>query len=204
MKPLMVGIAGGTCSGKTTLAASLALALPETSISSIQFDSYYRPIGHLSLEERSEVNFDHLDSLDIELFARHLALLREGEGVPVPVYDFTSHTRTSRVSRVEPEQVVIVEGILLLAEPLLVDYLDLKVFLDVDADIRLARRVIRDMSERGRSAQSVIEQYLKSVRPMHELLVEPSREQADLVVYRGGLDPEAIGAVSQRLRELLV
>jgi len=203
MKPLLIGLAGGTCAGKTTLAGRLRGALPGVGISCIQFDSYYRPLNHLSLPERAAVNFDCLEALDRELFAAHLELLRGGLPAPVPVYDFAAHARTPETAPVLPADVVVVEGILLLADPALGGFLDLKVYLDVPADVRLARRIRRDMAERGRTAESVIGQYFKSVRPMHEILVAPSRAEADLVVFRGGRDPDALSAVAARVRELL-
>jgi len=199
----MVGIAGGTCAGKTTLAGNLGALLPEYALAAIQFDAYYLPLDHLDLHQRARINFDRLESLDRALFAEHLGLLRAGLPAPVPVYDFSAHLRLPRVEMLHPGDVVIVEGILLLAAPELVEQLDLKVFVDVEPDVRLGRRVLRDMAERGRSAESVIAQYLESVRPMHELLVEPSRRSADLVVREGGLNPEAVAAVAGAIRNEL-
>ena len=182
---LLVGIAGGSGAGKTTLANSIsqklkAKAFIEATI--INHDSYYKEYAHLSKTERDKLNFDHPDSLDNQLLVEHLALLKQGQSVLAPVYDFTTHSRFTHTVTIKPSAVILVDGILLLAEPKIRDILDIKIFLDTPADIRILRRLQRDISERGRTVESVINQYLATVRPMHEQFVEPSKKYADLVL----------------------
>jgi len=202
MRTILVGIAGGSCAGKTTLASEVAQRLSPLQVSAIQFDSYYRDLSHLPMSERHRQNFDCLEILEWELLRGHLKALHRGETIQVPVYDYHIHNRSSAVRKVPPAPIVMVEGILLFAVPELAELLDLKVFLDADADVRLARRIERDIRERGRTKESVIAQYLATVKPMHDRLVEPSKKAADLVVYRGGLDEEAIGKVVESVKRL--
>lgn len=202
-RTILVGIAGGSCAGKTTLASEVALRLAPLPVSAIQFDSYYRDLSHLPLPERHRQNFDCLEILEWELLRDHLRELHAGRPVRVPVYDYRVHNRSAETREVSPAPVVMVEGILLFAVPSLVEVLDLRVFLDAAAAVRLARRIERDIRERGRTKESVIAQYLATVQPMHDRLVEPSKARADLLVYRGGLDEEAIGRVEGRIKELL-
>lgn len=197
-RPLFIGIGGGSGSGKTTVAEALIERLDD-GVVLIQHDAYYRHAPHLTFEERSKVNYDHPDSLETELLIEHLAMLREGLSVERPVYDFVQHLRSGDVVKIEPSRVVIVEGILVLAEPDLRAELDLKIFVDTDPDVRLARRIRRDVSERGRTVESVIEQYFATVRPMHLEFVEPSMRYADLIIPEG-YNPAAVATVVELIR----
>ena len=185
-RPYVVGIAGGTGSGKTTVAERLAEAMPRGRCVTIDHDAYYRDQGHLSPEDRADVNYDHPAALDSELLARHLCELRSGRTVEIPIYDFATHTRRTATRTVEPSRVIIVEGILVFAEPALREQMDIKIFVDTDPDIRLMRRIRRDLEERGRTFQSVRDQYYATVRPMHLEHVEPSKRWADLILPEGG------------------
>lgn len=198
-QPLIIGIAGGTGSGKTTIAAKLAAAIPAGRCAAIEHDAYYYDLSHLSPAERDAVNYDHPDSLDSPLLVEHLRALRAGRAVEVPVYDFVTHTRRRETRRVEPAPVIIVEGILVFADPGLRAELDVKIFVDTDADIRLMRRIRRDLEQRGRSFASVREQYYHSVRPMHLAYVEPSKRWADLIVPEGGDNRVALDVLLGRL-----
>jgi uridine kinase len=195
--PLFIGIAGGSGSGKTTIAEAVTTALPGVAI--VQHDAYYRHLPELSLEERAKVNYDHPASLETELLVAHLQGLRSGRPFPRPVYDFTSHLRSPATVTVEPAPVLIVEGILVLAEPELRSMFDLKIFVDTDSDIRLGRRLERDIAERGRSVGSVLEQYFRTVRPMHVEFVEPSKRHADLIIPEG-YNPGAVAMVVEVIR----
>ena len=185
-RPLIVGIAGGTGSGKTTVAHKLAAAMPAGRCVSIEHDAYYFDQGHLPPDERANVNYDHPASLESSLLAEHLRQLRAGRAVDVPLYDFATHKRRTETRHVEPAPVVIVEGILVFVEAGLRDLMDIKIFVDTDADIRLMRRIRRDLEHRGRSFESVRHQYYATVRPMHIEHVEPSKRWADLIVPEGG------------------
>ena len=204
MKPVIIGIAGGTGSGKTTVARAIHDRVGKDRIEWISHDSYYRNFEGLSPEERHHINFDHPDSLETELLVRHVDVLRKGSAVEVPIYDFTTHSRTTNTHRVEPRKVIIVEGILVLAEPELRKKIDIKLFVDTPADIRFMRRLVRDIKTRGRSLESVIEQYVTTVRPMHEEFVEPSKRHADLIIPEGGENHVAIDAIIARVEGLLV
>ena len=185
-RPLCIGIAGGTGSGKSTVARKLAGALPAGRCAVIDHDAYYRDQGHLPATARAEINYDHPASLESSLLAEHLLALRGGQGVDVPIYDFVTHTRRIETRRVEPAALVIVEGILVFVEAAVRTLLDIKIFVDTDADIRLMRRIRRDLEQRGRSFASVRDQYYATVRPMHLEFVEPSKRWADLIVPEGG------------------
>lgn len=185
-RPLCIGIAGGTGSGKTTVAAKLAAAFPPGRCAVIDHDAYYRDQSHLPLQARAETNYDHPASLESSLLAEHLMALRGGRSVEVPLYDFVSHTRRPETRRVEPAPLIIVEGILVFVEVGVRELLDIKIFVDTDADIRLMRRIRRDLEQRGRSFSSVRDQYYATVRPMHLEFVEPSKRWADLIVPEGG------------------
>jgi uridine kinase len=185
-RPYVVGIAGGTGSGKTTVAERLAEAMPRGRCVTIDHDAYYRDQSHLSPEDRADINYDHPAVLDSDLLARHLRELRAGRTVEIPIYDFATHTRRTETRTVEPSRVIIVEGILVFAEPALREQMDLKIFVDTDPDIRLMRRIRRDLEERGRTFQSVRDQYYATVRPMHLEHVEPSKRWADLILPEGG------------------
>lgn len=200
--PLILGIAGGSGSGKTTIAESIVDEIGIDRVELIQHDSYYRDLTHLPVEERSKVNYDHPDSLETSLLIEHLEKLLAGESIDRPVYDFTVHNRSSNTMRVDPKPVVIVEGILVLYEPALRDLMDLKVYIDTDADLRIVRRLGRDIHERGRTFDSVQEQYLETVRPMHLQFVEPSKRYADIIVPEG-YNVGAVGTVISMIREVL-
>ncbi len=199
--PVVVGIAGGSGSGKTTVARAVVSAIGTDRCAYVQHDAYYRHLGHLPLEARHKVNFDHPDSLETELLVEHLAELRTGRTVEIPVYDFATHTRTDSTVTVPPCPLVVLDGILLLADGELREQLDLSVFVDTEADVRLMRRLERDMEERGRTLQSVLAQYEETVRPMHLEFVEPSKRHADLIV--GGSNEHAIAAVLAAVRGAL-
>lgn len=201
--PVIIGIAGGTGSGKTTVARAIYDRVGKDRIEWISHDSYYRNFDGYSPEQRHQINFDHPDSLETELLTRHLDVLAKGSSVEVPVYDFATHSRKSKTQRVEPRKVVIVEGILVLADAELRKRIDIKLFVDTPADIRFVRRLTRDIESRGRSLQSVIHQYLTTVRPMHEEFVEPSKRYADLIIPEGGENQVAINAIISRVEQLL-
>src|SRR5678815_4482419 len=184
-RPLVVGIAGGTGSGKTTVAHRLAGAMPPGRCAMIEHDAYYRDQGHLAPDERAAINYDHPSALESALLAEHLRELRAGRAVEVPIYDFATHTRRRDTRTVAPARVILVEGILVFAEPALREQMDIKIFVDTDADIRLMRRIRRDLEERGRTFQSVRDQYHATVRPMHLEYVEPSKRWADLIIPQG-------------------
>lgn len=201
--PVVIGIAGGTGSGKTTVARSIYDRVGRDRIEWISHDSYYRNFDALSPEERKKINFDHPDSLESELLIRHLDVLCKGSSVDVPLYDFATHSRKAETTRVEPRRVIIVEGILVLAEAELRKRIDIKLFVDTPADIRFLRRLQRDIESRGRTLGSVIEQYLTTVRPMHEEFVEPSKRYADLIIPEGGENQVALDAIISRVEHLL-
>lgn len=203
MKPVIIGIAGGTGSGKTTVARAIYDRVGKDRIEWISHDSYYRNFEGLSPNEKHHINFDHPDSLETELLARHVDVLCKGSAVEVPIYDFTTHSRTLETHRVEPRKVIIVEGILVLAEPELRKRIDIKLFVDTPPDIRFMRRLVRDIKSRGRSVESVIEQYMTTVRPMHEEFVEPSKRHADLIIPEGGENLVAIDAIIARVERLV-
>jgi uridine kinase len=200
---LVVGIAGATGSGKTTVARRLTEALPRGSVALLQHDSYYRDRADLTYEERCELNFDHPDSLETSLMVEHLQQLRTGKAVRVPIYDFTTHRRRAETQRVEPGAVVVVEGILVLADADLRGMFDIKVFVDTDADIRVFRRIRRDIEQRGRSFESVRKQYYSTVRPMHLQFVEPSKRWADIILPEGGRNQVALDLLVARLRTVI-
>lgn len=201
--PVIIGIAGGTGSGKTTVARAIYDRVGSDRIEWISHDSYYRNFDALPPEERAKINFDHPDSLESELLTRHLDVLSKGSSVEVPVYDFATHSRKADTQRVEPRKVIIVEGILVLAEAELRKRINIKLFVDTPADIRFVRRLTRDIESRGRSLQSVVQQYMNTVRPMHEEFVEPSKRYADLIIPEGGENQVAIDAIIARVERLL-
>jgi len=203
MRPFIVGIAGGTGSGKTTVAKRIASSLPASAVSTIEHDAYYRDRSDLAFEERAQVNYDHPDALETELLIAHLDRLRAGEPVDVPIYDFKAHARAAESRRVIPTPIVLVEGILVFVEPGLRERLDIKLFVDTDADIRIFRRIRRDMEHRGRTFESVREQYYKTVRPMHLQFVEPSKRTADLIIPEGGNNAVAIDLIITKLKTLI-
>lgn len=202
-KPLVFGVAGGTASGKTTAARAILDAVGASQVAYLPHDAYYFDRPDLSLEERAALNYDHPNSLETKLLIKHIKQLLKGELVPVPVYDFTRHRRTDEVVWVEPAPIILVDGILIFTKRKLRDLMDIKVFVDTPPDIRFIRRLERDMHERGRSLDSVVLQYLETVRPMHIKFVEPSKQFADVIIPNGGLNRVAMAMVVSRLRELL-
>jgi uridine kinase len=201
-RPLVIGVGGGSGSGKTTIALSVVEAIGEDRVTLIQHDAYYHDQTDLPMEERVKVNYDHPDSFETSLLVRHLRDLRAGRAVDRPLYDFTVYNRRPETVRVEPKPVVIVEGILVLHEPGLRELMDLKIYVDTDPDLRILRRLERDLKERGRSFDSVHEQYLATVRPMHLQFVEPSKRHADIVIP-GGYNTGAVGTVISMIRDVL-
>jgi uridine kinase len=202
-RPVIIGIAGGSGSGKTTIAESVVAAVGVETVSLIQHDAYYRDLPHLDLEERARVNYDHPDSLETELLIEHINRLRAGEAIERPVYDFTIHRRTAETVPVRPEPVVVIEGILVLSERALRDLMDLRIYVDADADLRFMRRLQRDIVERKRTLESVIAQYQQTVRPMHLQFVEPSKRYADIIVPNGGYNLGAVGTIISMIRDVL-
>jgi uridine kinase len=202
-RPILLGVAGGSGSGKTTVARAVLRAVGEGRIGLIEQDSYYRDVEWHEDADLLHHNFDHPSALDNELLVEHLAELRAGRPVETPVYDFVRHCRTESTWRVEPLPVVVLEGILILAEPAVRALLDFKIFVDTDADLRLIRRIERDLTERGRSLPDVIRQYQQSVRPMHLEFVEPSKRWADVIIPEGGENRVALEMVVARVREIV-
>ncbi len=200
-RPLFIGLAGGSGSGKTTIAEAVVERL-EGRVALLPHDAYYRHVPELTFEERTKVNYDHPASLESELLVKHLESLRSGIAIEHPVYDFAAHLRSDETVRIEPGRVVVVEGILVLAEPELRSELDLKIFVDTDPDVRLARRIDRDISERGRTVESVIDQFFATVRPMHIEFVQPSMRYADLIIPEG-YNPAAVATVVELIRSRL-
>lgn len=203
MKPLIIGIAGGTGSGKTTVARKIANALPDASVAFLDMDGYYRDFAHLPMGERRKINWDHPETFDLELFASHLERLARGEPVEKPVYDFSTHVRSPRTERITSADVVVVDGILLFVDERVRALFDVKVFVDADPDIRLVRRIQRDMSERDRPLEEILQQYLTTVRPMHQQFVEPGKRYADIIVPRGGQNVVAIEMILTTIQRRL-
>ncbi len=203
-KPLVIGIAGGTGSGKTTIARKIVGEFRSEDVTHVQHDAYYRDQRDLSAEERARVNYDHPDSLDNALLVDHLDELLAGRAVGCPTYDFVTHSRLQRTTLLRPTPIVIVEGILIFADPRLVSRMDIKLFVDTPADIRILRRIRRDMEKRGRTFDEVRQQYYATVRPMHLAFVEPSRRVADLIIPEGGNNRVAIEVIVDRIRRELV
>ncbi|SEF81437.1 uridine kinase [Caloramator fervidus] len=202
-RPILIGIAGGTGSGKSTVANEIFKSLPGESIAVIEQDSYYKDQSHLTLEERKKTNYDHPDAFDTELLIKHLKMLLNGEAIEKPLYDFEIYTRKKETVRIEPKDIIILEGILILAEPEIRNLLDIKIFVDTDADVRIIRRIQRDIKERGRTVESVIEQYMNVVRPMHMQFVEPTKRYADIIIPEGGYNKVAIDILIAKIKQIL-
>ena len=196
---ITIGIAGGTGSGKTTITRRLLQRFPE-SVSVVYHDNYYKAHDDMTYEQRSHLNYDCPDAFDTELLLRDLAALRRGEEIRCPVYDYTVHNRSDKTVLVKPAPVVIVEGILIFEDKRICDLLDIKIFVDTDADVRILRRIVRDVRDRGRSLESVVDQYLTTVKPMHEMYVEPSKRNADIIIPEGGHNLVAMDMLIERIR----
>ena len=199
----MIGIAGGSGSGKTTVAQQILNRVGANQIAFIQHDSYYKDMGGLPPTQHVNINFDHPNALDTELLIQHILTLRAGKAVEVPIYDFSTDRRTGQTFRIEPRPVILVEGILIFVEPALRKLFDIKIFVDTDSDIRFIRRLERDITERGRTTESVIQQYQATVRPMHLEFVEPSKRYADVIIPEGGFNTAALDMVVARVEALL-
>ena len=198
----MIGIAGGSGSGKTTLAENIKRCFGDK-ISLIRHDDYYKSQKSLSLEEKATLNYDHPSAFDTELLISHIKSLKAGNDIDCPVYDYTIHDRSDRIRRIECRRVILLEGILIFENQELLDLLDMKIFVDTDADIRILIRISRDVKERGRSLESVINQYISTVKPMHERFVEPSKKNADIIIPEGGQNPVAYGMIIEKIRAYL-
>ena len=201
--PLVIGIAGGSGSGKTTVAQSILQRVGPDRISFLQHDAYYKDLSGLPPTQRAEVNFDHPNSLESELLTQHICSLRDGHAVEVPIYDFSTHSRTRQTYTVQPRGVILVEGILIFSDPALRELFDVKIFVDTDSDLRFIRRLERDIAERGRNTESVIKQYLTTVRPMHLEFVEGSKRYADVIIPEGGFNTAALDMVVARIETML-
>jgi len=200
---MIIGICGGTGSGKTTVANKILQSVSANEVAFIQQDSYYRNLDQMPLDYRQKVNFDHPDALDNDLLVEHVRALKDGRAVELPIYDFKNHLRRKETLRMEPKLITIIEGILVFNETRLLEEMDIKVFVDTPDDIRFIRRLRRDIAERGRTVDSVIEQYLATVRPMHMQFVEPSKRCADVIIPEGGHNMVSIGLLSGKIRERL-
>ncbi|WP_138430432.1 uridine kinase [Fodinibius saliphilus] len=203
MESLIIGVAGGSGSGKTTVVKHIIEAVGKENILLLQHDSYYRDLKHLPFEERTKQNFDHPSALETELMIRHLKALKEGYQVEVPIYDFTKHIRKEKTNLVEPKKIILIDGILIFTEKELRDQMDIKLYVDTDDDIRLLRRIQRDIVERDRQLENVLSQYQKFVRPMHLEFVEPTKRYADIIIPRGGENQVALDMVNALIQERL-
>jgi len=203
MATLCIGVAGGTGSGKTTIALEIVRRVGRDRIVTVNQDRYYHDLTHLDETQRAQHNFDHPAAIEEDLLVEHLRLLKEGRRAPLPVYDFARHVRTSAEEWVEPRSVILLEGILILAIPAVRELLDVKIFVDTDPDLRFIRRLQRDIAERERSVGSVVDQYLASVRPMHLEFVEPSKRWADVIIPEGGFNTVALDMVISRILQML-
>lgn len=200
---MIIGICGGTGSGKTTVANRILESVNAGEVAFLQQDLYYRNLDQIPLDLRQKINFDHPDAIDNDLLVEHLRALKAGRAVEIPIYDFKTHTRRPETARMEPKPIIIIEGILIFADARLLAEMDIKVFVDTPDDLRFIRRLKRDVAERGRTMESVVEQYLNSVRPMHMQFVEPSKRLADVIIPEGGSNLVGIGLISGRIRERL-
>ncbi len=202
-KPIIIGVAGGTASGKTTVAHRILDAVGADRLAYIEHDAYYRDLSHLPLEVRKALNFDHPDALENELLIEHLHALQHGGTISMPVYDFSAYVRTDQLKEIAPKPVILVEGMLIFADKALRDMMDIKIYVDTADDLRFIRRLKRDVASRGRTVEHVIEQYLETVRPMHLEFVEPSKQWADVIIPRGGHNTTAIQMVVAQIQRML-
>lgn len=201
--PFVIGVAGGTASGKTTVSRRIQEAVNIANIAYLQHDNYYRDQSHLTIEQRVRTNYDHPDSLESSLLVQHVIALKTGRAIEMPLYDFSQHTRSTRTQQVMPAPIILIEGILIFTEKDLRDLMDIRIFVDADADVRFIRRLRRDISERGRTLDSVVKQYMATVRPMHLEFVEPSKRYADVIVPQGGDNRVAMEMIVSRAQLLL-
>jgi uridine kinase len=202
-RPLLIGITGGTGSGKSTVSNEILRSLPEESITIIEQDAYYKDQSSLTFEERVKTNYDHPDAFDTPFLVKHLKSLLNGQAVDKPIYDFSNHNRMKETIRVEPRDIIILEGILILQEIEIRELLNIKIYVDTDPDVRIIRRITRDIKERGRTYESVINQYLNVVRPMHLQFVEPSKRYADIIIPEGGFNRVAVDILVAKIRSIL-
>lgn len=201
--PFIIGVAGGSGSGKTTLSSEIRKSVPKNLIEHIPHDAYYRDQSHIQMEQRFHTNYDHPDSLETDLLVSHLQQLKDGETVHRPTYDFTHHNRSKKTVKVTARKIIVIEGILIFADKQLRDMMDMKIFVDTDADLRLARRLVRDVAERGRTFEQGIEQYLLYTKPMHEQFVEPSKRFADIIIPEGGFNTVATQMIGSRISAVI-
>lgn len=204
MSTILIGIAGGTGSGKTTLANKLTNSFGSNEVSILRHDNYYKRHDDMCYEDRSKLNYDHPDAFDTELLCQHIHCLKTGKPIDMPIYDYAVHNRSNDTISVNPAPVIVLEGILIFTEQCLCQLMDIKVFVDTDADVRILRRIVRDVKERERSLDSVIEQYLTTVKPMHEQFVEPSKRRADIIIPEGGKNLVALDMLIQRVKRHLM
>ncbi|WP_432401066.1 uridine kinase [Wukongibacter sp. M2B1] len=202
-RPILIGITGGTGSGKTTVAKAIYESLPEKNICIVEQDSYYRDQKHLSFGDRTKTNYDHPLAFDTELLLEHLSTLLRGESVEKPIYDFSNHIRKSETITVEPKDIIILEGIMILEDKRLRDLMDIKIFVDTDADVRVIRRIERDIADRGRTLESVINQYLQTVKPAHQQFIEPTKKYANIIIPEGGYNRVAIDIVVAKVQSII-
>ncbi|MGV1102463.1 uridine kinase [Clostridium perfringens] len=202
-RPIFIGITGGTGSGKSTIAKEIYRQFGEDCIAMIEQDSYYKDQSHLSMEDRVKTNYDHPNAFDNNLLVSHLESLLNGHSIQKPSYDFSIHNRIEDTTKVEPKEIVIVEGILILEDPRIRELLDIKIYVDTDADVRTIRRMVRDINERGRTMESVINQYLNVVKPMHNQFTEPTKKFADIIIPEGGHNKVAIDIIVAKIKEVL-
>ncbi len=202
-KPIIIGVTGGTGSGKTTVTRKIIEEFGDESLAYIPQDAYYKDQSHLTMDERVLTNYDHPFAFDNDLLSEHIRQLLDGQAVQMPVYDFTQHNRAEETIRVEPKEVIIIEGILIFSDKELRDLMDIKVFVDTDDDIRIIRRIKRDMAERGRSLDSIIDMYTSIVKPMHEQFIEPTKKFADIIIPEGGSNNVAIDLMTTKIRSII-
>lgn len=202
-RPFIIGVAGGSGSGKTTFAQEILHQIPSNLVAHMTHDSYYKDQSHLEFEERTKTNYDHPNSLETELLVSHIHKLLVGESIEHPTYDYTLHTRAKETKRVDPKPILLIEGILIFAEPALCELFDLKIFVDTEGDLRLARRLLRDVAERGRTFEYGIEQFLTFTKPMHDQFVEPSKRFADIIIPEGGLNTVANSVIRAHISSIL-
>lgn len=202
-RPILIGITGGTGSGKTTVTRAIYESLSEKNICIIEQDSYYKDQKHLSFEERTKTNYDHPLAFDTDLLLEHLNILLDCKPIEKPIYDFSNHIRRDKTIRVIPKDIIILEGIMILEDERLRDLMDIKIFVDTDADVRVIRRILRDITDRDRSLESVITQYLKTVKPAHQQFIEPSKKYADIIIPEGGHNKVAIDIVVAKVKAII-